>query len=269
MAQTVTSTSAPWSAQQPYLTRGFQQAQNLLNQGGPQYYPGQTVAPFGQDTNNALNMFRQQAVRGSGVPDAATGQLQQTLQGDYLNSNPYLDAMYNQAAGQVGENYREAVAPSIGAQFDSAGRYGSGMYQNMMQNSEQQLGNTLSGLASSIYGTNYTNERNNQMQALSMSPQVAPLSYYDASQLLNVGEMKDAKTQQGLTDKFNRYQFNQERPYDNLGRYMGYLGGSYGQTNTQPYNSTANTLGLVGTGLGLLDEVFGNPIQGLLGGIFR
>lgn len=268
---TATTTQAPWSAVQPYLKSGFNRANSLYQQGGPQYYPGQTVAPFGQDTNQALNMFRGTAGQGTPVPGAATDQIAQTLQGDYLNSNPYLDAMYNNAAQRVTENYQEAVAPSIGAQFDSAGRYGSGMYQNALQNSQQQLGDSLGLMASNLYGGNYENERNRQMQAASMAPSIAPLPYYDASQLLKVGEMSDAKTQQGMTDQFNRYMFNQERPYDNLARYMGSISGNYGSTTTQPIyqNSTAQNLGLGLAGIGLADSILGSTSYGGIGGLLK
>ncbi len=46
MATTTTSTVAPEIA--PYLTYGLQQASNLYQGGGPQYYTGETfVAPYG------------------------------------------------------------------------------------------------------------------------------------------------------------------------------------------------------------------------------
>ena len=265
--QIVTSTSAPWEQQQPYLLQGFQEAQNLLGQGGPSYFPDSTVAPMGNITRQALNQVRRTAQAGTPVPGAATDQLTQTLQGDYLNSNPYLDAMYNQAANRVTEHYQEAVAPQIAGNFGLSGRTGSNMaFANAMQNSRQDLGDSLAQMAGNIYGQNYQQERGRQMQAAGMAPSIAPLSYYDQSQLLNVGETYDQQAQREIGDQFNRYMFEQERPYDNLGRYMGYLGGNYGQTQTQPFDSTARNLGLVGTGLGLFQE-YGDNIADFLGGL--
>lgn len=269
MMATQTTTTAPWSGQQPYLQQGFRGAQKLYSRGGPKYFPGDTVADFGGDTTRALDMYRDTAMGGSAIPGAAVDQVSGTLQGDYLNSNPYLDAMYNNAASRITENYQEAVAPSIGAQFDSAGRFGSGMYQNMMQNSQQQLGDSLGGLAANIYGSNYENERNRQMQASSMAPSIAPLSYYDASQLMNVGEMSDAQRQREIDANFNRYMHKQERPYDNLNRYMASVTGNYGGVNTQPIykNSTAQNLGLGLAGVGLADSLLGSTSYGGLGGL--
>ena len=264
----VTQSQAPWSGIQDYLTAGFDRAEGLYQQGGPQYYGGSTVSGFGADTTAAMDMFRDTAMQGSGVPQAATGQLQGTLQGDYLNSNPYLDAMYNSAAGRVTDHYQEAVAPSIAAQYGLSGRTGSNAaFANSMQNSQLALGDSLASLSANIYGTNYQQERDRQMQAAGLSPSVAPMSYYDASQLMNIGGMQDQKDQQFLTDDVNRWNFEQNRPYDNLGRYMGYLGGNYGSEISQPFDSTAYNLGLLGTGIGIGDELLGGTSYGSTGGL--
>lgn len=255
---TAVSTSAPWSAQQPYLTYGFNQAQNLYKQGGPQVYGKSTVAPLSANTQAGLNQVAQTAQAGTPVTGSAQNQVNSTLQGDYLNSNPYLDAMYNQAASAVTRNYSDAVAPSIQANFGLAGRGGSNAYYNAMDNSQMQLGQQLGGMAANIYGGNYANERQNQMQAASLAPQTAALNYYDASQLMNAGGVQDTYNQNVLNDKVNQFNQQQNRPYDNLGRYNSYINGSYGSTNTQPIyqNSTAQNLGLAATGIGAGMQVY-------------
>lgn len=265
---TATTTVDPWLPLQPYLQRGFQGAQNLYNQGGPSYFPGSTVAQYGADTNSALGMVRDQAMQGSPVAGAAGQQVTDTLQGDYLNSNPYLDAMYNNAARGVTRNYSEAVAPSIAANFGLGGRTGSNMaFANTMDSSRDALAQNLSGMAANMYGENYENERGRQMQASQLAPQTAQLGYYDASQLLNVGQQYDTQAQNNINDQFNRYQFEQERPYDNLGRYMGYLGGNYGSRTTEPSynNDLARNLGLAGAGIGAAQEL---GLFDFLSGIF-
>lgn len=265
---TVTTTSAPWSTLVPYLTSGFRRAENLFQQGGPQYYPNSTVAQYGADTQGALGMMRTAAQQGTPVAGAAQDQVAQTLQGDYLNSNPYLDAMYNQAAQGVTRNYQDAVAPSIAANFGLGGRTGSNMaFANAMDSSRQQLGQQLGGLAANIYGGNYQQERGRQIQAAGLAPQTADLNYADADRLLGVGQMLDDQSQRNVNDQFNRYMYNQERPYDNLGRYFGYLGGSYGGSTTQPVfqDTTARNLGLAGAGLGLLSEYGGGALNFLRG----
>jgi hypothetical protein len=72
------------------------------------------------------------------------------LEGDYLNSNPYLDAMYDKAAGKT--------SAGVNAMFSKSGRYGSGAHQGVM-------GETLGNLATDIYGQNYARERGYQQNA--------------------------------------------------------------------------------------------------------
>lgn len=243
---TAVSTTAPWGPQQPYLQKGFAEADKLYKQGGPKVYSGSTVSPFSANTQAGLNSIAATAQAGTPVAGSAQTQVNDTLQGDYLNSNPYLDAMYNQAASSVTRNYSEAVAPQLQANFGLAGRGGSNSYFNAMDASQQQLGQQLGGLASNIYGQNYANERQNQMNAAQMAPQTAQLNYYDASQLLNAGGMQDTYNQNVLNDKVNRFNQQQNRPWDALGRYNQMINGSYGSMNTQPVygNSTAQNLGL-------------------------
>ena len=249
---TAVSTSAPWGPQQPYLTRGFADAEKLYKQGGPQVYSGSTVSPFSANTQAGLKDIAATARAGTPVAGSAQTQVNDTLQGDYLNSNPYLDAMYNQAASAVTRNYSEAVAPSLQANFGLAGRGGSNSYRNALNSSQQQLGEQLSGMAANIYGGNYANERQNQMQAANMAPQTAQLNYYDASQLLNAGGMQDTYNQNVLNDKVNRFNQQQNRPWDALGRYNQMINGTYGSMNTQPVyqNNTAQNLGFAAAGAG-------------------
>ena len=85
----------------------------------------------------------------------ATAQLKSTIAGDYLNSNPYIDATFAKA--------RDAVGAGIDSRFTSAGRYGSGAHQGV-------LGTTFNNLATDIYGNNYANERKLQQQASTIAP---------------------------------------------------------------------------------------------------
>lgn len=269
--ETIESTQAPWGPLQPYLQSGFQRAENLYQTGGPQYFPGSTVAQFGDTTNQALGAYKNIATAGNPITQPTQNMLAGTLNGDYLHpeSNPYLQGMFDDAASAVTRQYREAVAPSIQAQFAASGRTGSGLYANAMDSSRDTLSRNLGGMASNIFGGNYQNERNRQLQAASLAPQTAQMSYLDANQLLNVGELEDTKSQQNITDDFNRYMFDQERPFDNLARYQGFLGGNYGSQNSQEQYTPSGWqtgLGIGLTGLGVLNDVGGlSGLKGLLG----
>lgn len=254
-----TTTSAPWGPQQPYLTDTFNRAKNLYATGGPKYYPQNTVAPMSNQTRQGINAYTQTATQGTPVTDSAQQQVNATLQGDYLNSNPYLDAMYNNAAGAVTRNYQEAVAPSIAANFGLSGRSGSNMaFANAMDSSRDTLSRNLGGMAANIYGGAYENERGRQMQAASMAPETAALNYFDSNQLLQAGRLQDTYNQNRLNSDINRFNFNQERPWDALGRYQQLINGNYGGQSTQPIynNSSGQFWGNVGAAAGAGQEMY-------------
>jgi hypothetical protein len=79
--QTTTSEAAPWGGQQPYLQDIFRESQNQYYAGGPQYFPGQTVAPFSPQQQMAMGMTTQRALGGDPSQQAMgnwlTGQLGQ------------------------------------------------------------------------------------------------------------------------------------------------------------------------------------------------
>jgi hypothetical protein len=88
-----------------------------------------------------------------------------TARGDYLNSNPYLDATFNAAARPVSENFTNTVIPGINAAFGAASRTGSGIQGEYLGDAAGQYGKSLSDLATNIYGGNYQSERDRQLSA--------------------------------------------------------------------------------------------------------
>ena len=241
---TTTGSSAPWSAQQPYLQHGFDQAKQLYDQGGPQYYQGQAYTPFAPQTNQALGMIQGRAMDGSPVNDAAQQQITGTLNGDFLNSNPYLDATYDQAAGQVRR--------SIDSQFAGGGRYSGGAHQEI-------LGENLGDMATNLYGGNYQAERGRQMSMIPQANSIANNDYVDSSMLMNAGGVVQDQGDKVLNADMNRWNYNQNLPYTNLEQFNRNIAGNYGgeTSQTQPMysNSTANNLfGTALAGAGLLSN---------------
>src|SRR3569833_952998 len=84
-----TTTTAPWSPQQPYHQDIFKQGQCLYNQN-----PG------------GMNQATQMGVNALMRPDQnvrlGSGLLGSTIRGSFLNNNPYLDQTFNRAASIVG-----------------------------------------------------------------------------------------------------------------------------------------------------------------------
>ena len=118
-AQTTTTVEKqdPWEGQQPFLKKGFSEAERIYDDLKPEYFPNSTLADISPETNVALDLRTQRALAGSPVMNAAQQQLTDTLGGSYLSGNPYIDATYDRASGKVKE--------AVNSQFAKAGRQGS------------------------------------------------------------------------------------------------------------------------------------------------
>lgn len=252
MADVTTTTSAPWIDQQPYLRNAFAGAQQLYAAGGPQYYPYQTVAPMGQGTQNALSNIEGMA-QNNPYQAATNNYFQNVVGGQYLNSNPYLDRMYDTAAQGVTRNFNESVLPGVTARFGMSGRSGSGLMQNAVQGAYRGLGDSLSGLAANLYGGNYAQERQNQQNMAQYVPQLLNSQTSLYNNQLQAGQVRDDYAQSLVDADRQRYEFNQNRPYQNLSTYLGNIGGSFGSqgSQTSPSYSTPWYSYALG-GLGLL-----------------
>ena len=128
-----TTVNEPPAFIQPYMQYGAQQSRALYETGGPQYYGGNTVVPFSNQTEQALGLTEQRALQGSPVNQAAQNYAARTLNATptsqfgngsnpYASSanpygnlnNPYLNATFNKAA--------DAVQQRLGTQFAGSGR---------------------------------------------------------------------------------------------------------------------------------------------------
>ena len=124
-----------------------------LSQAGPN-----TLAQFRGDVGDIIS-GRAQSLNPAMMP------LMDTAGGGYLNANPYLNQTFAKAADNVTRAYQTATAPGIDSAFAGRGRYGSGLHANAQGQAANELGNSLGNLATSIYGGNYANERQNQLSA--------------------------------------------------------------------------------------------------------
>ncbi|WP_461521443.1 hypothetical protein [Porticoccus sp.] len=277
----------PWVGQQPYLKDVFAEAQNRYQSGGPQYTPDATYVPFspqsemamkltegralyGSDLNRAAQGYAQGALQGGPLDRGnALGQLNSTANGAYLNSNPYLNAMFGQASNKVGQAFQDTVMPSINSTFGNAGRTGSGAHALTVGKATDALGDDLSRMATDIYGGNYAMERGNQMTAANnlmqgyqgdmgalqslagIAPTLANTDYMDFAQLGGVGNQVEGMAGDIVGDRTDRFNFQQNAPDANLARYVSAIQGTYGGTT----NSTQKTKDSGGGGLlsGVLD----------------
>ena len=235
-----TSNQGPPAYLQPYLKYGAQQAQQLYQSSSPSYYPGSTVASQSPYTQAALQGTAARATNGSPLNAASSGYLQNVLGGDYLNAgNPYQGALDQSILGPVSAN--------VNSQFSAAGRYGSGAHAGELGTAE------VNALAPYQYG-NYQQERANQQAAAGMAPNQAAQDYVDLGQLAAAGQQQDQYGQSLVNANVDKWNYNQNLPYNKLSQYMGLLNGNnYGTqgTSTQTTPSQGfNWGGLLGGVLG-------------------
>lgn len=277
--QKSTQTSEPWSPSQPYLKEIMQGAQGAYqSHAGDQYFPGSTVIPWSPQTIQSRGMIGNLASQGSpGVANAqnvasgfASGQglldpdaeayFRSATRGDYLDptNNPAWTTMLGDVTNQTN------------AQFGAGGRTGSGMHG-------QTLARGLAQGASGIYGAErglqqqaagnlqdmIAQRAGLQMQAAGMAPGLDQAQYYGADRMGQLGTQAEDLEAQKLADQMARYDFNQNKDWNNLNNYnslvQGFAGLGGTQTTSQPVyqNKGSGILGGISSGLGLLSMFAG------------
>lgn len=237
----------------PYLQQAAQSSADLYSRGPNQYYQGQTVTPFSNETEQALQMQTQRALQGSPVNQAATGYTADVLNGKYLNNNPYIDATFNRAA--------LGTQNQLSSEFARSGR---GTGAGLMAARADQLNN----LATSIYGGNYANERAMQNSTLGQANSIANQDYMDASRLAQVGQQREDLTSRNIADSVARYDYAQNAPGIALDQYIARLNNQPGgsASATTPYFQNRAAGGLGGASVGYnIGGGWGALAGGLLG----
>jgi hypothetical protein len=143
----------PWAGQQPFLTSGFEAAENRYNSDQPNFFPGNTVAPF-----NANELGMQQ-----GVVDYTTGArpaamsfgAENALTGEML-ANPYSNPVFNatRGLGEFGQGALQSAAGFTGTPIGSDAN-ASPMMQQMLSGSMQQnpfIGQAINSFANDAVG---------------------------------------------------------------------------------------------------------------------
>lgn len=254
---TTQQSSAPWSGQQPSLSFGFDEAKKLYESDKPNYFPNSTVVPFSPQTQQGLQSIEQRAMQGSPLNSQAKDLTSATMNGDFLSAgNPYFGAM--------ADNVYNQIRPKLDAQFASSNNYGTPQH-------EYAAASALSNALAPIAFQNYSQERGAQNQAAQYAPQLAANDYADFSKLLEAGGMREGMAGAELQDQINRFNFDQNKDYEKLARYMPMVqGGQYGGSSTSQTPVFGNSLAQnAGLGLGaasVFGQLFGK--NGSFGNLF-
>lgn len=195
-------------------------------------YTGQRYEDLNPTQLQGLGMTANRALGGDALTNAGYGNIMDTLQGRYMNSNQYLDQMFAGAADRVTDAYRTGTAAQTDAAFANSRNLGGSAYQQAVGQNQTNLADSLGNLASNIYGNNYNMERANQLQAWGMAPQYGNLAYQDAGQLFNVGQTLQDQAQQNRDFNYEQFQEEQNNPYKNLAAMSGVFGSNLGSSST-------------------------------------
>lgn len=253
----------PWAPAQPSLTRGLSAANDVYSQRlGQNFFGGQTFADFSPETQQGLASMTSRAQQGSDLTRGAQGVVRDTLNGYYLGSgNPHFGALSDRITSEV--------LPSITAQWARAGR-GTGNGE-VVTAAAKGVGDAIAPIAYQ----NYAAERDKQMQAATMAPQLAAQDYADAERLLGVGQMREAQTQRGIDEQMARFQFEQDRGANALREFQGFtmpvaqLGSESSGTSTSTARQQMSPL-QTAIGAGLMGASLftgAGPMAGAMGGL--
>ena len=202
----------------------MQEAQNLYQTQSPEYYAGQTYVSPSSQTTSALQAAQNRALGGNPLLSQAQQQQSDVIGGNYLNSNPYFNQALAGAAQGATQNYNDAIKAAQG-NASMAGRYGSGVSADIQNRAANTLSNTLANKYGELAYSNYAGERGMQNQAAQNAPALANADYADIQQLMNVGKTAEDYQKTALQADIDRFNFEQNKPYQKL---SAYLGAAYG-----------------------------------------
>jgi hypothetical protein len=230
---TSSTTTKPWNIEQ---LRGVGRAAERMVKRDVGYKPFEdpTYVPFSGQTQQGLNQTEAIAKAGSPITENAVSVLGKTINGDYLNGNPYLMDSLTRGADEITKRSNMSAA--------GAGRYGSGAAAEVTADS-------LGDYYKSALMQNYDSERGRQMQAMTLAPTINDMRYGDARTLMGVGQAYEGKAGEVLGDSMQRWNAYQARPWEQLGR----------------LNSIATGAGQLG-GTAIQQQPASSPLAGILGG---
>jgi hypothetical protein len=261
MATTTTSQIDPTI--QPYLGYGLQQAQQLYQGGGPQYYGGPTYVAPSTTTQTGLQALEARASLGNPLLQSAQNQLQNTVSGGFLGGNPFFQGAF-QPAAQAAETQFKTTLGDIASKSSLAGRYGSGAMGSLQDRATGAFGQQLANTAGQLAYQNYADERNRQQQATMAAPQMAQADYQDIQNMLQAGQLREGYQGQQMQGDIAKFNFLQNQPQQNLQNYLSLVYGnplgrvaSSTTSGTQDTSMLQNALGLAAVGGGLYKNLGG------------
>jgi hypothetical protein len=283
---TTTGTTAPWAAQQPYLTQGFQAAQNeFLTQGAngnwtanalewysdPETESTSTVSPMGFGTRRQIRNITNLA-NNRNILNPAERYAAQAIRGNYLtaDTNPYLADMVEAASQAAREQFTTQTIPGLSSKFGMSGRTGSPGMMNAYDSAAAGYGRGVADIATNLYGTAYENERQRQQEMAMFAPDLLQARTGMYSSALEAQQLRDEQAQRELTDRVNRFNFLQKAPGEAIANYMRNVSGQYGgqETKQQPVFEPSTLSQVLGGLTAAQQSGLLGAVTDFLGGLF-
>lgn len=266
---TQTTTSEPPAYIAPYLKDAAGQAQQLYQSSSPSWFPGNTVAPMSDQTTQGLSQIQALAQKGGNLTPAANATLLKTIRGNNP-VNPFLGQAVSAATAPIYDEFKHDTIPMLQSIFARSGGTGGSAEGFGADRAATALGRGLAEQAGTLAYNSAAQERQNQLNAVSLAPQMDAARYNDANALLGVGGAYDAQSQAQLQSQIDKYNYEQNLPALKLNQYIQQLqGGSQGgiSTVTQANPQGSGALGILGglaTGASAGGAV-GGPIGAAIG----
>lgn len=197
-----TTSYPPWAI--PYAADYLTGISGLIKKDLAAGYPSSfnsSIAPFTPYQKQGFTSGASAAGAAGSLIDPTFANVAATQNGQYLNpaTNPWLKATFNAAAQPVTQQFRDTTAPGINGMFAQAGSFGGSANQQAMSDAQKNLGLTLDNLATGIYGGNYQQERQNQLQQQGMLGSLLNAGFMPSQELLGLGGQQQQQ-QQNILD---------------------------------------------------------------------
>jgi|SRR5215471_2039921 len=230
---TQTTKSEPWAAAKPYILDLYKKAQGAFDATNKQVYGGDLWAgPTDLQKSANTELANNQFGVGAGGLRQLAGD---TVSGKYLdpNTNPYLKAAADEAAGAVSRNYTRSILPALGSAAIQSGAYGGsrqGVQEGLAAGEYAREANTA---ANNMYYQNYAAERDRQMQGGTLYNQANALEAAGIQGRTAAGAQEQAWNQAQNMEDYQRYQMQQQAPWLGIPELQSVLMGGNFQSSSQ------------------------------------
>lgn len=270
-SQTTVQKADPWSGVQPYLRQGYADASNLYQSGGPQYYPGQTYVGANPYEEQAQTLAMNNALGGMQQSSNALNQgLQFSLNAPDVANNPYIGGVADTIQKRMSRQFNEDLMPRITTNAVQSGGLGGsrqGIAEGLAaRGTSEATGDALAALYADAYGSGL----DAQGRALVAAPSAMQASLMPSQTVGQVGQFYRGMDEMALQSDMDRFNYNEQLPYQNLSNYMNVLQGApWGSTTTSPAQKGNPLTGAAsGAMIGSMFGPIGTIGGALLGGLF-